>query len=441
MDNPLLSSGFLIFGVLSASSMTDSCSLHSAPLALKLESVRLDIPVFTNETRSLKASLIRSVTGGSLRRHRGGAVVTALQDISCTIHEGERVALIGHNGAGKSTFLRLISGIYKPTAGLFQDHVPVFPMIHKSFITSDELSGLQAVKAHYLLVHGNLRGFDAFQKDVLLLPVWVTSFISRSRPTAKVWRLGCCSQCSPAAAMNVWPWTRLVPVTTTSTTEPRTALSTFDTAGTLCLLPLGESSRALLQSRLGVQGRSHRLRRFAERGSGLLQPIPMNFLIHSGSAKPLPEEKHACAWRMRRVWWFTATARTRARFVRTYFGSLARSLEPFRLECCQPCTGPFSRSRISDLCGLSRPGAGGLEHDGCCDFIRNHLFEHNHSHVHNTNLIRFCTLRKYPASDIDVVSAGGGVRVFGSACYFFCLLLAADSRCCFPLLFQYSFAC
>ena len=147
--------------------MTDSCSLHSAPLALKLESVRLDIPVFTNETRSLKASLIRSVTGGSLRRHRGGAVVTALQDISCTIHEGERVALIGHNGAGKSTFLRLISGIYKPTAGLFQAHVPVFPMIHKSFITSDELSGLQAVKAHYLLVHGNLRGFDAFQKDVV----------------------------------------------------------------------------------------------------------------------------------------------------------------------------------------------------------------------------------------------------------------------------------
>ena len=27
------------------------------------------------------------------------------------------------------------------------------------------------------------------------------------------------------------------------------------------------------------------------------------------------------AWRMRRVWWFTATARTRARFARTLFGS------------------------------------------------------------------------------------------------------------------------
>ena len=27
------------------------------------------------------------------------------------------------------------------------------------------------------------------------------------------------------------------------------------------------------------------------------------------------------AWRMRRVWWFTATSRTRARFSRTLFGS------------------------------------------------------------------------------------------------------------------------
>ena len=82
-------------------------------LVLTLRNVRLDIPVFTTETRSLKSSLIRSVTGGKLSRRRGGAVITALQDVSCSVHEGERVALIGHNGAGKSTFLRLISGIYK----------------------------------------------------------------------------------------------------------------------------------------------------------------------------------------------------------------------------------------------------------------------------------------------------------------------------------------
>ena len=140
---------------------------HGRPPVLEFENVGLEIPVFTTETRSLKSTLLRSATGGSLNRRRGGAVVTALQDISLTIHQGGRVALIGHNGAGKSSFLRLVSGIYQHTSGYFKAHVPVFPMIHKGFITSPELSGLQAIKAHYLLVHNHLRGFEEFCDDVI----------------------------------------------------------------------------------------------------------------------------------------------------------------------------------------------------------------------------------------------------------------------------------
>ena len=141
--------------------------MEDRPPVLELENVGLEIPVLTTETRSLKSSLIRSVTGGRLNRSRGGAVVTALQDISLIIRQGGRVALIGHNGAGKSSFLRLVSGIYQHTSGQFKAHVPVFPMIHKGFITSPELSGLQAIKAHYLLVHGHLRGFEEFCDDVI----------------------------------------------------------------------------------------------------------------------------------------------------------------------------------------------------------------------------------------------------------------------------------
>lgn len=43
--------------------------------------------------------------------------VHALKNLSLTIRDGERVAIIGHNGAGKSTFLKMVSGIYPPTAG------------------------------------------------------------------------------------------------------------------------------------------------------------------------------------------------------------------------------------------------------------------------------------------------------------------------------------
>lgn len=137
------------------------------PLVLELRDVWLKIPVNTRETRTLKKALIRSLTGGALRQTRSGAEIDALRGIDCRIHHGERVALIGHNGAGKSTFLRLISGIYVPTSGTFKSTCPVFPMIQKSFLTGPELSGLQAVKGHYLLHHGSLRGFPEFLQDIV----------------------------------------------------------------------------------------------------------------------------------------------------------------------------------------------------------------------------------------------------------------------------------
>lgn len=41
----------------------------------------------------------------------------AMEDISCTIHEREFVAIIGPSGCGKSTFLYLIAGFERPTHG------------------------------------------------------------------------------------------------------------------------------------------------------------------------------------------------------------------------------------------------------------------------------------------------------------------------------------
>jgi len=43
--------------------------------------------------------------------------VKAINNIDLQIVEGERVGIIGHNGAGKSTFLRMLTGVYRPTGG------------------------------------------------------------------------------------------------------------------------------------------------------------------------------------------------------------------------------------------------------------------------------------------------------------------------------------
>ena len=57
----------------------------------------------------------QSATGGVIDADRG--VVTALRDINLDLREGDRLGLIGHNGAGKSTMLRLLAGCYPPTRG------------------------------------------------------------------------------------------------------------------------------------------------------------------------------------------------------------------------------------------------------------------------------------------------------------------------------------
>lgn len=53
----------------------------------------------------------------------------ALKHVSFDVKRGEVVGLIGHNGAGKSTMLKIISGILKPTEGSVVVRGNVAPML------------------------------------------------------------------------------------------------------------------------------------------------------------------------------------------------------------------------------------------------------------------------------------------------------------------------
>lgn len=52
---------------------------------------------------------------------------TALDEVTCNIMDGCVYGLVGSNGAGKSTFLRVLAGIYKPDEGVaYFDDEPVY---------------------------------------------------------------------------------------------------------------------------------------------------------------------------------------------------------------------------------------------------------------------------------------------------------------------------
>ncbi len=59
-----------------------------------------------------------------LTKHYGG--VHALEGADFVLHQGEHVAIMGDNGAGKSTFVRQITGVEQPTRGeIIFDGAPV----------------------------------------------------------------------------------------------------------------------------------------------------------------------------------------------------------------------------------------------------------------------------------------------------------------------------
>jgi ABC-2 type transport system ATP-binding protein len=88
-----------------------------------IEADGLGISFRRNRGRNQK---LRDVARG--RQSRKGEF-WALRDINFQVHEGEAVGLVGGNGQGKSTLLKLIAGVLLPDEGRIQVHGGVAPLI------------------------------------------------------------------------------------------------------------------------------------------------------------------------------------------------------------------------------------------------------------------------------------------------------------------------
>lgn len=78
---------------------------------IKLEDIHLTYHI--HGQRRIKDLFVRN----RYREYDETKVVKALQNINLELREGDRLGMIGHNGAGKSSFLKLVAGIYPPSSG------------------------------------------------------------------------------------------------------------------------------------------------------------------------------------------------------------------------------------------------------------------------------------------------------------------------------------
>ena len=112
----------------------------------------------------------------------------ALDNLTCTIPDGCIYGLVGSNGAGKSTFLRLLSGVYKPAQGRIAfDGKPVYenPEVKKDILyIPDDL---------YFLPQSNMNKMAKFYKAI-----YPSFSFERFRNLTETFRL------NPAANLNTF---------------------------------------------------------------------------------------------------------------------------------------------------------------------------------------------------------------------------------------------
>ncbi len=88
----------------------------------------------------------------------------ALRGVSASIAHGESVAIVGRNGSGKSTFLKLVAGLHRPTSGrlLMARHARIGTMIELGVGFHPELTGQENV-----LLNTSIHGLSRAQTEAI----------------------------------------------------------------------------------------------------------------------------------------------------------------------------------------------------------------------------------------------------------------------------------
>jgi len=109
---------------------------------------------------SLKQTLLNGVNRLTGRPVEERKPFKALDDISFSVEQGEVVGIIGHNGAGKSTILKLLANISKPTSGSVNVKGKIAPLIEVGAGFVADLTGRENV---YL--NGSIMGLPRKEID------------------------------------------------------------------------------------------------------------------------------------------------------------------------------------------------------------------------------------------------------------------------------------
>lgn len=133
------------------------CIPPSDDIAISIKNVSMMFNMSSEKVDNFKEFVIKKLKG-KIRFEE----FWALNDVSFDVRRGERVGLIGHNGSGKSTMLKVVSGVLKPTLGKISVVGSVAPMIELGAGFDFELSAKENV-----FLNGAILGYNRSEMERL----------------------------------------------------------------------------------------------------------------------------------------------------------------------------------------------------------------------------------------------------------------------------------
>jgi ABC-2 type transport system ATP-binding protein len=131
-------------------------------IAIKVDHVTKTFRLPHEKQASLKGALI-NLFGGN----RTYETQLALEDVSFEIKKGEFFGIVGRNGSGKSTMLKLLAGIYSPSKGHIHIEGKLTPFIELGVGFNPELTGRENVFLNGALLGFNRKEMDAMYDDIV----------------------------------------------------------------------------------------------------------------------------------------------------------------------------------------------------------------------------------------------------------------------------------
>jgi lipopolysaccharide transport system ATP-binding protein len=116
---------------------------------------------------SLAQAALKQALAGRAGKQAQAREFWALQDVSFELHAGESLALIGRNGAGKTTILKLLANITQPTSGRVETFGQLSALIELGAGFHPDLTGRENVYLNGTILGLSRREIDLHYDEIV----------------------------------------------------------------------------------------------------------------------------------------------------------------------------------------------------------------------------------------------------------------------------------